>query len=181
MAKQETTPTTINFDVGGTVFKVSKSLLDRYPQSMLAAVASERWNADVAASQQTTKPIFLDRDGERFRFVLDYLRDLKVQLPLSVPKAQFCADLEYYGLDTVHENITLSVADPQDLFHTLGRFRDFFSEESGKIVQRFLEVEAERMACQIASAYFSQLTQEKAANNNDAKTYYFVPTKVRVA
>jgi hypothetical protein len=38
--------TTVEFDVGGTIYKASKSLLDRFPNSMLATIASTRWKTE---------------------------------------------------------------------------------------------------------------------------------------
>ncbi len=42
--------------------------------------------------------IFIDRDGLLFRFVLNYLRDGKVVLPITVDKNTFLHELSYYGI-----------------------------------------------------------------------------------
>jgi len=54
--------------------------------------------------QKKDLPIFVDRDGDRFRYVLDYMRDgQKVNLPiLTVAKEGFLKDLEYYGFENVN-------------------------------------------------------------------------------
>lgn len=36
---------TIRFDVGGKIYRTSKSLLESYPDSMLARLVSDTWNA----------------------------------------------------------------------------------------------------------------------------------------
>mmetsp|Transcript_559 Transcript_559/g.742 ORF Transcript_559/g.742 Transcript_559/m.742 type:complete len:217 (-) Transcript_559:54-704(-) len=80
------------FDVGGTRYKVSRSLLELHPDTMLFTSASERWQ------EGPESEIFIERDGTRFRFVLDYLRDGKVTLPVTESKEAFIAELEYYGI-----------------------------------------------------------------------------------
>ena len=60
---------TVKFNVGGSIYEVSRSLLERYPDTMLAKSASKRWQ-EVSMSE-----IFIERDGDLFRHVLSYLRD----------------------------------------------------------------------------------------------------------
>ena len=86
-------PPTISFNVGGSVYQVSCNTLQRYPESMLAKLVSEVWKP-----QEPSAPIFIDRDGSRFQFVLDFLRDGKVHLPASVSAEALRADFAYYGL-----------------------------------------------------------------------------------
>jgi hypothetical protein len=62
---------------------------------MLAKICSDTWQSD------PTSEVFINRDGERFRYVLDYLRDGSVALPLSIPKAAFLKELEYFGFEGV--------------------------------------------------------------------------------
>ena len=47
---------------------------------------------------QETKTIFIDRDGLRFRYVLDYLRDHEINLPMTESREAMHKELEYYGL-----------------------------------------------------------------------------------
>ena len=84
------------FDIGGRVFKVRRALLDSFPSTILARAASEQWQGD-----ETDKAIFMDRDSERFRYCLDYMRDGKVELPLRESKFALLKDLEYYGFENV--------------------------------------------------------------------------------
>jgi hypothetical protein len=78
----------VHLNVGGQHYKVSCSLLDMHPNSLLAQSAEEE--------------VFLDCDGHRFRLVLDYLRgDGHVILPLTVHKPLFLSDLAYYGIENV--------------------------------------------------------------------------------
>jgi hypothetical protein len=64
-----------------------------YPKSLLAKTASSPWNQD------DSKEIFIERDGDRFRYVLDYLRDGLVFVPATVAKEAVMLDLNYYGLE----------------------------------------------------------------------------------
>lgn len=81
-----------NFNVGGQAYQVSRSLLEQHPETMLSKSASEQWQSESDAE------IFIERDGEMFRHVLNYLRDGKVNLPLTVTKKGFLSELEYYGI-----------------------------------------------------------------------------------
>mmetsp|Transcript_13886 Transcript_13886/g.19007 ORF Transcript_13886/g.19007 Transcript_13886/m.19007 type:complete len:206 (-) Transcript_13886:396-1013(-) len=88
---------TCRFNVGGSKYEVSRSLLEQHPNTMLARISSEQWQKD------PEKEIFIDRDGDRFRYCLDYLRDGHVALPVTVAKKALLQDLEYYGVEGVDE------------------------------------------------------------------------------
>jgi len=98
---------TVRFNVGGTVYEVSRSLLEQFPDTMLSRMVSETWldcsQGGDNDDQKKESPIFVDRDGDRFRYVLDYMRDgQKVTLPVTVPKQGFLKDLEYYGFENMN-------------------------------------------------------------------------------
>ena len=80
------------FNIGGHRYEVSRSLLLNHPDTMLAKSASDQWQEDPESE------IFIERDGQRFRFVLDYLRDGKVGLPITETTDAFVAELEYYNI-----------------------------------------------------------------------------------
>ena len=86
-----TQQTIIKFNIGGIRYEVSQSLLQSYPDSMLAKSAAEQWHTNPTAE------IFIDRNGARFQYVLDYLRDGRVHLPLLVSKDSLVLDLNFYG------------------------------------------------------------------------------------
>lgn len=80
--------TTTKFNVGGTMYEVSQSLLNQFSNTMLARAASDMWNNTKKpnnnnSNSTTNDPIFINRDGERFKYVLDYMRDNKIVIPLS--------------------------------------------------------------------------------------------------
>jgi BTB/POZ domain len=170
-AMDSSSSTSIRFNVGGRKYEVSKSLLDRFPASMLATISSDQWRQE--------HEIFVDRNGERFQYVLDYMRDSRVELPLSIPRGQFVLDMEYFALDYDDSNITLSVASPKDLFHSLGRFRDYFEEKSAEIEARYRSVASEKLANDIAKEYFSQYLEHPKQSPNNSPGF-FSPTRITV-
>ncbi|KAL7550118.1 hypothetical protein ACHAWF_013354 [Thalassiosira exigua] len=85
-------PTSIKFNVGGRHFEVSRDLIEQQPDSMLGTTVSGHWHPD------REKTIFIDRNGDIFAQVIEYLRYGCVVLPTSVPKEMFVRDLDYYGL-----------------------------------------------------------------------------------
>ena len=104
------------FNVGGKQYKVSRSLLEMHPNTMLTRSASEHWLHNPDAE------VFIERDGIRFEFVLDYLRDDgHVILPITVPKPSFMADLVYYGVENIDANriIYKYCADTEYLAHAV--------------------------------------------------------------
>ncbi|KAK2197435.1 bifunctional Kelch-type beta propeller/Kelch repeat type 1/SKP1-BTB-POZ domain superfamily/Potassium channel tetramerization-type BTB domain/BTB-POZ domain [Babesia duncani] len=68
---QIATQTMIDINVGGVVFETSRHVLMRQPESFLAALISGRH--EVGRDRQGR--IFLDRDYELFRVILNYLRN----------------------------------------------------------------------------------------------------------
>jgi BTB/POZ domain-containing protein KCTD8/12/16 len=67
---------TITFDVGGKIYRVSQSLVASYPDTMLAKMSSETWaKKDNTTNNHEEQPIYIDCDSERFGYVLDYMRD----------------------------------------------------------------------------------------------------------
>lgn len=84
---------TVKFNVGGKMFEVNQTLLLKFPDNMMLRAAAEM-------SNNQNEPIFIDRDGDRFVHVLDYMRDGKqVSLPITISTETFKYDLKYYGID----------------------------------------------------------------------------------
>lgn len=98
-ARGDASPRVVTFNVGGTIYQVSRSLLASFPDTMLARIASETWQSADQEEEEEEKPIFIDRDGHRFRFCLDYMRDGQMFLPMTVRKEAVIQDLEYYGIE----------------------------------------------------------------------------------
>lgn len=89
---------TAKFNVGGKIYEVSRATLNKFPNTMLARMASEMWQDNKNAV------MFIERDSERFRYCLDYMRDGKVHLSPVVSKEALLADLEYFAFEDVKES-----------------------------------------------------------------------------
>ena len=89
----------VQFDVGGRLFKTSRSLIDTHEGTMLARLVSDTWQED------PTKPVFIDRDGDMFAQVLNYLRYGSISLPITVSKDMFLRDLDFYGILPVEGSV----------------------------------------------------------------------------
>jgi len=193
---------TIKFNVGGTKYEISQTLLDRYPSCMLNKICSRTWvqaDAETATVKEAAEEIFIDRNGERFQYILDYMRDSRVELPLSIPRSQFVMDMDYFNLDYKEESITLNPANARELFHSLNCYRDYFSSKteeieagykssldccheyfvskSPDIEKRYRGIAGEKMAYQFAQEYFARLK----SNTCETKEEFFRPTKVTVS
>jgi hypothetical protein len=86
----------VRFNVGGTHYDVSRDTVERCEGSMRASPISDRWKE---GSTKSDDPIFIDRNGLLFQYVLDYLRNDKLLLPSSVSRAAVAQEFEYYGID----------------------------------------------------------------------------------
>jgi hypothetical protein len=108
------TSKTVCLNVGGHIYEFSRDILDRHPDSMLSHMMSERWQQTATTHQYTTDTTpdaqqkidndgipFIDRNGQRFGYILDLCRDGVVYLPVTVSPAALQMDLEYFGLEQI--------------------------------------------------------------------------------
>jgi hypothetical protein len=127
----------VTFNVGGTRYEVSRSLLNQFPNSMLCKSASEQWQEDPDSE------IFIERDGARFKYVLDYMRDGKVDVPITQTQASILAELKYFGIDVVdNESGNVSKAITRQGIHyahfALQPFEEYLRELDRDIMSREL-------------------------------------------
>ena len=80
---------TVQFNVGGKHFQISRAVVNNHPDSELSRLM---------ADPSQTEPIFIDRNGDVFALVLDYMRHGQVVLPITCPMDTFQRDLEHYGI-----------------------------------------------------------------------------------
>ena len=88
----------VKFNVGGTKYEVSRSLIEGHPHTMLARLVSDTWH------ENPGQEIFIERDGLRFRCILDYMRDRKAHVPMNTTKASVLQDLEYFGFEGIPDD-----------------------------------------------------------------------------
>jgi hypothetical protein len=69
----------IHFNVGGTLYDVARETLLKFENTMLATLVSDKWRIS-----RKEEIIFIDRDGERFKYILDWYRDGKINIPKTV-------------------------------------------------------------------------------------------------
>ncbi|GAX10689.1 potassium voltage-gated channel Shaw-related subfamily C member 1 [Fistulifera solaris] len=81
-----------SLDVGGTLYKVSRTTLERCKGTRLA-----QWIAD-HEEEKISEALFIDRNGMLFQYVLDYLRTNKLLVPPSVSRAALREEFAFYGI-----------------------------------------------------------------------------------
>jgi len=89
-------PKTVKLNVGGKHFEFSRTLIandnDDDEDTFLSRLVSDTWHKDPESE------IFIDRDGEVFSHVLNYLRYGEVMLPKTISMDAFMKDMDFYGI-----------------------------------------------------------------------------------
>lgn len=130
-------PKTVQFNVGGKIYEVSKSLLEAFPNTMLADKANE---------SSSSTPIFIDRDPDRFAFCLDYMRDNStVYLPETVSKSAILKELKFFGFVDIDET---KICDEKSQENCMARFNETTESVKRHIAQ--LQKEVKRMEENVA-------------------------------
>lgn len=100
MEKAQTLPSIIDINVGGHVYTTSLASLTRYPDSMLGVMFSGRR----PVAKDSRGCFFIDRDGPMFRYVLNFLRSSKLNLPESFQEFdQLIEEADFYQIDPLIE------------------------------------------------------------------------------
>eukprot|EP00588_Corethron_pennatum_P025932 CAMPEP_0194313904 /NCGR_PEP_ID=MMETSP0171-20130528/10727_1 /TAXON_ID=218684 /ORGANISM="Corethron pennatum, Strain L29A3" /LENGTH=233 /DNA_ID=CAMNT_0039069053 /DNA_START=112 /DNA_END=813 /DNA_ORIENTATION=- len=82
---------TVVLKIGRNLYEVAFSLVENHPDAMLAGLISKRHN------DKQGRQLFVEKDGERFRYCLDYAKGGRISLPIT--KDVVLADLAYFGFD----------------------------------------------------------------------------------
>lgn len=87
----------ITFDIGGHIYHISKTLLLQFPNSMLYMTASD------IETCNDNDPIYINRNGNRFQYVLSYMRDYDdnnnnstIDLPPTMNREAFYNDMDFF-------------------------------------------------------------------------------------
>jgi BTB/POZ domain/SPRY domain len=101
----------ITFDVGGQVYCVSKDLLQKFPDTLLCRAAS-----DITMNNHDD-PIFIKRNGHRFQYVLDYMRDSRIlgMIDHNICKEALYKDLDFFGFENYRDGNKLLPKDVKRL------------------------------------------------------------------
>ena len=80
----------IVFDVGGKIYKTSKSTIELWPTTLLGMLVR----------QNNSNEIFIDRDQHMFRWILLWYRTsiLVDHMAVGVPEVVWDAELDFYGI-----------------------------------------------------------------------------------
>ena len=88
-------PAVAELNVGGQLYTTSLTTLLRDPESLIAAMFSGRQRI----LRDSRGRFFIDRDGQLFRYILDYLRNSRLTLPEDfTEKERLLAEAEYFQL-----------------------------------------------------------------------------------
>lgn len=90
---------TVRLNVGGRRFEVSRAMIDEHSETMLGRLVSDTWNEDPGQEE-----LFIDRDGDLFAHVLNYLRYGSIELPITVARSMFEREIDYYGIISPDES-----------------------------------------------------------------------------
>jgi len=69
-----TIPEFVSFEVGGKSYRVAKDTIQLHEGSTLDRLVLETWKPEPNQEDSHKTRIYLDRDGDRFGYVLDFLR-----------------------------------------------------------------------------------------------------------
>jgi hypothetical protein len=86
----------IRFNVGGTPYEVALATLMKSPETMLAKLASQRWREK--SGNKVEKSIFIDRDGEIFKYILAWYRNNVIIIPRTIPVDAVENEVKYFSL-----------------------------------------------------------------------------------
>ncbi|GAX22423.1 hypothetical protein FisN_14Hu037 [Fistulifera solaris] len=121
----------VRLNVGGTRYDVSRDTLARCEGSMLASLISKQWKEG-----NLNEPIFIDRNGRLFEYILDYLRTNEVHLPLSVNRTAVEKEFDYYAIPVDWTQVHLPSLDEwmeEVELRQMQQFVTFVREELSKL------------------------------------------------
>lgn len=108
------------FNVGGTVYKVARDTIMKYPDTMLGSMLSNRWEE----SRDNNGEIFLDRDPILFRYILGFYRNDKIEIPFTICKKEMWREVQYFALPIVEKDIHFEGGDVISLRRMITKFED---------------------------------------------------------
>lgn len=153
----------VQLDVGGIKYEIARDTLARCEGSLLARLISHDLKE---GSPGDNKPVFIDRDGRLFGYVLDYLQTNKVFLPRSVSLIALEKEFKYYGIDADMTNV-----------HDLYGFEHLrmIKEEIGVQEAHLEMLKCEALAIQLSM--FTELEYLKSLSFRTDSVNFDIPTE----
>ncbi|TSK17911.1 Potassium channel regulatory protein [Bagarius yarrelli] len=87
----------ITFNVGGQIFTTKASTIRRHPHSRLARMLDETDPEFKVVNNQ----VFIDRDGQLFRIIMEFLRTGRMTLPGEFETDGLLREAEFYNISTL--------------------------------------------------------------------------------
>ncbi|KAL0019869.1 hypothetical protein WJX79_004739 [Trebouxia sp. C0005] len=99
----------VGLNVGGRIFLTSHSTLTRDPNSMLARMFTE---TIPPSCQDKNGHYIIDRDGDTFKYILNYLRDGSCVFPVNYyTRAELLREADYYQLAGLSQQLRRTTTD----------------------------------------------------------------------
>lgn len=109
----------IYLDVGGQHFTTTIKTLTQQSKSLFfETLINEKWDINTNSSDN---PIFIDRDGRLFDFVLKYLRTGELNIEDRNTQKELLMEAKYFKLQTLEETITLMLR-KEEVFTSVNPF-----------------------------------------------------------
>ncbi|KAL4225550.1 BTB/POZ domain-containing protein kctd1 [Mactra antiquata] len=92
----------VKLNVGGKIYTTTKSTLCKYPQSMLGAM----FNDCMSNHLDENGCVFIDRDGQLFKYILNFMRSSRLGLPSDFKDLdQLSVEADFYQITSLIELI----------------------------------------------------------------------------
>eukprot|EP01129_Flabellula_baltica_P012236 TRINITY_DN5495_c0_g1_i1.p1 TRINITY_DN5495_c0_g1~~TRINITY_DN5495_c0_g1_i1.p1 ORF type:complete len:258 (+),score=34.00 TRINITY_DN5495_c0_g1_i1:27-800(+) len=142
----------IELNVGGTIYATSLDTLTKYPDSMLGVMFTR--HLEMAVTDRKGR-YFIDRDGQVFGVILNYLRTESLVVPKDMSLRSVVQEASFYGIDLVagQDEIfglpDIDVGEHVNLHHMLtqtahNRWSEYahqsIRENMGKVVKSLLDI-----------------------------------------
>jgi len=136
-------PQTVKLNVGGKHFEVSRSLIldddDGVNTTMLSRLVSDTW------LKEPEKPVFIDRNGDHFSYVLDYLRYGTVSLPKNISMDNFLKDMDFFCIPVKDQSVKQDIGS-SGVFNEINQFKSELSRLENVVNEKEIGVkEAEAL------------------------------------
>ena len=137
----------VRLNVGGTRYEVSRDTLTRYEGSMLTSLLSGKWKEGEGGENE----IFIDRDGRRFGYILDYLRSNRVYLPDLSDQSALKDEFEFFGIEADMSKVSV-----KDDFETIIELVDEIAEHEATIEQKKKKIAVIKESYRLANDFSSR-------------------------